>query len=136
MSFTIRSLDQSKAHHLSEKLGIGDEWMKGISMEVSDQTAEKLKPLLPKRGYLWFQDDQVQMSSFVWNTLTQPMNSSEGAMQVILDDPSKQLQEATSSGDLHVSSKFLSHLFQLASKLSRIELVLDNNQLKGLLQLR
>lgn len=147
LRFVIDEKDQGKAEVLSDKLGVTNEWMKGISLAVDEETLNKLAEHLPLRSSITFKDSSILLTGSAFSLLQSglpkegvELATRSGRMQVVrennnygikIEKPADLLVDATESGKLNLSKKISSELFQISEKISTIDLKLEGKSLEG-----
>jgi hypothetical protein len=157
LSFGFSGRDRQRLESLSHTLGMGTDWMRGISLEVTDETKAYIESVIPQYWeFRVLQDSIVFGTTLDQNTvqhLTDALsdqtmvasssgkiavnNLSDDETQIVIENPSGVLAEATQSGKLKISPTIFNKLWPLTLKLDRITIKKDKDgEVKGEIELR
>lgn len=152
INFNILPSDQIKVTNISNRLGIGQEWLQGISVQLNKATIDKLKTYLPISVELTLEDDQVQFTNgrlLVLNSglpvRTEQYASGSGSMilksqseknfELDIKDPGVVVSSAIAEGKLTVSPQ-LDSLRLVLDQIAEIHLKMANDQVDGFIRLK
>lgn len=155
VNFKISSFDRGNLAQFVQNLGVSDDFTKGLSVTVDEQTAKSLEGFLPQEVTLRVLPKEIRFESAGWggfsrSTLDYKTLESayrEGKIEVIdlgggkfeikIENPGKVLSEATTSGKLRLSEQLTKEgLWQILSKFARIDLEVSKKVLEGSAVLR
>ena len=153
VSFNISEADLGKADSLSNHLGVGKEWMQGVSIKLDAASTDSIKPFLPLRVALKFTDQGVDFESdrleYLRDYLAQitkrnnveqisPLGESfkwtktGDFYNIEIQNPAEVLHQATATGVLKPSVELSSSpLWQVAEKLANNKLKVQNKAASG-----
>ncbi len=150
--FSVVNRDQLNVKQLSDRLGIGEDWINGIAINLNSQSLEKLKPLLPARVNLEFKEGEVNFSS--GGGLALKSSLPEKSYQVAtgggilnvrgsgvenfdlqVTEPAKLALESSRSGKLYLS-KQLSGFLSVLEKVISVSLTVNDKNMMGNIKLK
>jgi hypothetical protein len=146
-NFKVTNNDKLKAIEFNRRLGVGGDYLEGISFKLDPDSLNKLQPIMPIHVNLNIDDDKVTFSSKGSNLLSpgfsgQNYNIATGSgklsfqakdsqsFDLQIQDPEPVLQYATGSGQLHLSSK-LNPMFPILQKVATIKVSVDGKNVNG-----
>lgn len=147
INFKIKDSDQAKLNSLIANLGVSNDFLNGISLELDQSSLAKLSKNLPTQVKLQITEKSLSFqgsNSSLLNTSlpSKSIHYATGASDINLNfrndenynleitDPAVLAYNATSSGTLHLSSK-LQGLFPILSKIAKINLAVNNKSWNG-----
>lgn len=155
VNFKINKEDQTKLEQFSQNLGVGNEWTKGISLSLDEQTVLLLQTYLPSEVKLNIEPNKIVFSSqtkenstFIDPQMLSTSSPSAEAQKIHMEnlsdgysveitDPDQVLTQAVNTGQVKLSDKLTSQgLWQLLAKLDRIKLEVHGHDLSGEILLR
>ena len=157
VSFNFLPEDNKRAVSLSDNLGIGREWTKGMAVTLDNGTVSRLKQLVPSLGNgekltlnVTLSDKSVEFSSPTIlpssnnNILVNSQNViasgsgqikvsnlDDGGIKIEINNPAEALTQEENAGTINLSEKLRDNLWQLAQKFTRIELQIEGNTFQG-----
>ena len=151
-TFKIDNNDKLKVIEFNRRLGVGGDYLDGVSIKLDPDSLNRLQPMLPVHVKLDFDDSKVSFSSQASNLLSpgfsgQNYNIATGSgklgfqakdaqnFELQIQDPEPVLQYATGSGQLHLSTK-LNPLFPILEKVSSINLTVNGKNVQGEMRLK
>ena len=146
-NFKIADADWQKVQSLSTNLGINSEWVKGLSIELDENSISYIDQSLPSEVFLNFSDKKIELSSSIFPSLSSALPSkryeiatqssslsllisSETDYELNLKEPATLLKYATISGQVSLSEK-LDPLFPIISKIDTIKVDVKGKNIKG-----
>lgn len=152
IKFNVIPSDQVKIKKFSENLGISEEWINGLQISLNDDIIEEAKKITPSRVTLDIEEKQIKVKSSLLSGLQsglpdKSVNYSTGSARLVLEGNNSQdfsieatnphglLVDATSSGKLMASPK-LNKLFELSTRIDKIELKVHNKNINGQINLK
>lgn len=152
INFDITERDFKKVEVISAKLGIGDDWTKGVQLQLNSEMIGYLKDNLPQEFVLNFNEDGLVFTSKGAPVLKSALADkkyefSTGSSKLTLNslspkdydleiiEPEKVLKYASSSGKLYVSQR-LDGVLPILSKIAKIEIRSRNGEVRGEIKLK
>ncbi|MBI3485873.1 hypothetical protein HY025_02905 [Candidatus Daviesbacteria bacterium] len=152
INFKVKDSGQAKLNSLINNLGVSNDFLNGISLELDSASLAKLSKSLPTQVKLQINDKQISFQgsntsllstglpnqSFHFASASSSINLkfvSDENYDLEIIDPEPLAVFATSSGTLHLSNK-LQGLFPILSKIAKINLVVNGKSLNGELLLK
>lgn len=160
IKFNIADKDRLDALEFSRRLGVGDSWFEGISLELDGDTRGKLSQILPlevvlnfDNGKLFFKNAKSLYNVSFKNQILKSAQSktdfefatgsarislreqNERDFSLDINNPDPLLQYATESGQLYLSKK-LYGMFPILNNIARIELNVNGKNVNGEIQLK
>lgn len=151
--FEIAPFDRDNLENFSRRLGVSDEFVKGVSLDIDEETAEKLEAFLPAEASMRVLPDRVEFSgngreaseisiddetlqSAALGGALKVEELGGGNFRIEIDNPKQVLSEATASGKLRLSpSLTTAEFWQLIAKVARIKLKVGGHSLEGVVAL-
>jgi hypothetical protein len=147
IQFKIVKNDKSALSQFNQKLGVGEEYLKGIVLDLDDVTIKKLEDYLPLDLTLEVTPDRVNFKSgivpgFVSSLVTETKEFSTGSgklkmsqfssseFKLEITEPEPLLKYATESGQFVLSDKLLP-LFSILARVGTIELLVNGQSVSG-----
>lgn len=145
--FTIISEDQDALNDFNQKLGIADDYLKGVSVTLDQASIKKLSEFVPIELDLKITSSGFTFSNgiiqgFASSLIRESKEYSSGSgklkleqysateYDVKIDEPGPLLQAATASGKLTMSDKLLP-LFPILHRVSTIEIKVNGKSVSG-----
>lgn len=152
IKFNIDQDDLILANNLSSNLGIDNKWQQGLSFELDDSTASKLKPLLPAKLNIKFFANKLLLSTSGLPNLKTALSkkefnfatgaaylkvtyASETNYSLQINDPIPLVNFATVSGKLTLSKK-TEGLFPILKRIAKIEFEVNGKSVSGVILLK
>lgn len=147
IQFKIVKNDKNALSQFNQKLGVGEEYLEGISLDLDDATIKRLEDFLPLDLTLLVTPDRVDFKSgivpgFVSSLVTETKEFSTGSARLKLSqysaaefkleitDPEPLLKYATSSGQFVLSDK-LWPLYPILARVGTIEMLVNGKSVSG-----
>lgn len=147
LEFRTAEADKANLAQFSQNLGVGTQWLKGMSFVLDEQTAALLKDILPTEVSLQIEPKRIVLGAP--SPYLSPESSSSGEKKItvsnlndggyILDinDPDQVLTQAVNSGQIQLSNKLTEQgLWQLLGKVDKIKIEVHGQNLNGEINLR
>lgn len=152
LEFNITREDKQKMQSFNKNLNIDDDYLKGVSLELDDESIQRLKEFLPLNIALTIEPNKVTFGSSILPTFasslikeTKEFATGEGKLkftkstdtefQLILENPKPLLQYATESGKVMMSDK-LHLLFPILDRVGTIEMLVNGKSVSGEIRLK
>lgn len=152
IKFNIVSKDQEVAKQFLSNLGGDESILQGMKLELDDQSAERLRQVVPVELNLDIEPKKISFSnqrlphlnrgesekSFEFATESGRIKykSSGGtSIDLEIEDPEPLLKYATESGQMSLSNK-IDGLFPIMGKVGRIKLEVDGKRVGGEIELK
>lgn len=147
LSFALTKEDQSKMKQFNNNLGVGDDYLEGISLELDPESIQKLSEFLPVNIVLTIEPKKVTFGSSILPTFASSLiketkefstgegklkfiKSSDSEFQLVLENPDPLVQYATASGQIVLSDK-LRLLFPIMDRVGTIEMLVNGKSISG-----
>lgn len=147
IQFKIVKSDRNALTQFNQKLGVGEEYLKGISLDLDDVTIKKLADFLPLDLTLLVTPDKVDVKSgivpgFASSLITETKEFSTGSgklkmsqfssseFKLEIADPEPLLKYATESGQFVLSDKLIP-LFPILARVGTIEMSVNGKSVSG-----
>ncbi len=146
VNFRILPQDKATQSQFASDLGVGNDWSRGFSLNLNQDTINLLKSSLPQNLFLDFCSKDLKFSSLKIPLLSSALVGQEydfatgsavlhlkaintSDYSLTITDPKDLMDYATSSGELYVSAQ-LALLFPILDKIDTIRV----NSLQGTMQ--
>ena len=153
LDFEIDEEDSEVFEQLSARLGISEEWKKGIGLTLDNESLDRLTSHLPLRAGIDVEDNKILITSlglksflhsgvsgeritFATGSGQLDLSAGNEEYELKLKEPKELVRYATESGKMNLSNKVTSGLFSLMEKVDTIELSLKGKSLEGEIGLR
>lgn len=147
IKFSLESSEKADAQKFADNLGTKAHWLGGISLDLDQNSLNKIAKNLPSKVKIDFEGKKVSFRSSSLPNLANPLSVSSytfstGSGQLIFNgidennyyfsiyNPKPLLVEATSSSKITLSTK-LNDLFPILSKISKIEMRVFGKNISG-----
>lgn len=151
LKFTINPQDEAGLLVFNQKLGISEDWTKGISLELDESITSQIGSSFPNQLKLNFQDNKLEFSSdglsygnplssktfsLATNSASFQVNA-KSAQDFTIDifDPNQVVYLATNSGKLRLADQ-ANLIFPILSRIARINVRMQNKVVNGYIQLK
>lgn len=138
--------DKMAMEQFTGNLGVGEEWLSGVTFTLDGEGATALASYLPLQAKLQIEPDKIifgepnQYLSPEGSESTQEMvvsKLSDGGTLIDIKDPDQVLSQAVDTKQVQISDKLVSQGFwQLLSKIARIKIEIHGQKINGEIDLR
>ncbi len=152
IEFILTEDDKQKMQSFNNNLGVKEDYLEGISLELDPESIKKINEFLPVNLGLTIEPKKVSFGSSILPTFVSSLvkdskefateggklsftKSSESEFQLKLDNPQPLLQYATESGQIMMSDK-LQLLFPIMDRVGTIEMLVNGKSISGEVRLK
>lgn len=152
LEFSLTKEDKQKMQVFNKNLGIGNDYLQGISLELDPESIQKLSEFLPVNVALTIEPKRISFASSILPTFASSLikenkefateggklkfsKSSDSEFQLVMEDPRPLLKYATESGQIMMSDK-LHLLFPILDRVGTIEMLVNGKSVSGSIEIK